>query len=73
MEFDYIMTSPLLPSHCGFFFMSLDVEYFGTVFSLFIDGCSAVSCDLGMLVRRSELKSYSATLSLNSSHFLKTL
>ena len=71
--FDYIMTSPLLPSHCGFFFMSLDVEYFGTVFSLFIDGCSAVSCDFGVFVR-SELKSScSATLSRNSSHFLKNL
>ena len=74
MEFDYIMTSPLLPSHCGVFFMSLDVEYLGTVFSLFIDGCSAVSCDFGVLVRRSKLESsYSATLSKKSSHFLKNL
>ena len=27
MEFDYIMSIPLLPSHCGFFLMPLDVDY----------------------------------------------
>ena len=67
------MTLPLLPSHCGFFFMYLDVEYFGTVFSLFIDGCSAVSCDFGVFVRNELKSSYSVTLSRNSSHFLKNL
>jgi len=27
MVFDYILSATLLPSHCGFFFMSLDVSY----------------------------------------------
>ena len=51
MRFDYIMSTPLLPSCFGYFFMSLDVEY--PVF--FISGCSAVSCDLGGFVRGGEL------------------
>ena len=27
MGFDYMMSVPFLLSHCGFFFMSLDVQY----------------------------------------------
>ena len=48
--------------------MSLDVEYFGTVFSLFIDGCSAISCTFGVLTRielnPSTLPSWSHSISL---------
>ena len=41
----------------GFFFMSLDVEYlFWWVPVCFTDGCSAVSCDLGLLVRGGKLR-----------------
>lgn len=51
MRFDYIMSTPLLPSCFGYFFMSLDVEC--PVF--FINACSAVSCDFGGLVSGGEL------------------
>ena len=57
MGFDYIVSDLLLPPHCGFFFISLDVEYiFWYVPIFFIDGSSAVSCDFGVLVRGGELK-----------------
>ena len=37
-----------------FLLMSLDVEYLFVVGLSFIDGCSAVSCDFGVLVRGGE-------------------
>lgn len=40
----------LLPFH-GFFFMALNLTPFWVDSSLFIDGCSAVTCDFGMLVK----------------------
>ena len=48
---------PSYPSHCGSLFMSLIVEgLFWLVPILFTDGCSAVSCDFGVIVRRVELR-----------------
>ena len=71
MGFDYITNVPLLLSCCGFFLV------FGCRISclvgssLFVDGCSAVSCDFGVFVRGGELKSfYSAILSLSFCHLL---
>ena len=57
MRFDYISSVPLLPS-CGLFFISLLVEdLFGSVaVFIFIDGCSTVTCDFGVLGRRGELR-----------------
>ena len=64
MGFDYIMKVPLLPSCCGFVFvfgcrLSSLVDL-----SLFFDGHSTVSCDLGVFIRGDKLKFlYSAILS----------
>ena len=63
MVFDFITIVPHLLSCCSF--LSLDIGYpFGRFQHLFVDGCSAVSCDLGVSVRRGEVTSfYSAILS----------
>ena len=52
MGFDCI-ASPSFLFHRGSFFMSLTVE---TLYGLFflIDGCSADSCDFGVLVKAGE-------------------
>lgn len=57
MGFDYVMSVFLLLSRCGFLIISLDVEYLFLIdFSLFSNGCSAVSCNFPVLMRRGELK-----------------
>ena len=54
-----ITSAPLLVSHCGYFFLSLDAGYFLAGSSLFlINSCLAVSCDFGVLVRRGELTKF---------------
>ena len=56
---DHITSAPLLVSHCGYFFLSLDAGYFLAGSSLFlINSCLAVSCDFGVLVRRGELTKF---------------
>lgn len=50
MGFDHIVSVPLLPFH-GFFFMALNLTPFWVDSVFFIDGCSAVTCDFGMLVK----------------------
>ena len=62
MGFGDIVSAHLLPS-CDFFCMPLDVEciyiYFFLVDSrlfFLIDGCSAVNCNFGVLMRRCELR-----------------
>ena len=45
MGFDYIVTVPFLPSHCGFFFVFGCRVYFLVGSSIFfVNGCSAVNC-----------------------------
>ena len=64
MGFDFIAIVPLVPSPCGFFFVFGCRVSFHSFQSVFVDGCSAVSCDFGVYVRRGELTSfYSAILS----------
>mgnify|MGYP007134192993 CR=1 FL=1 len=47
MRFDYIWKVPLLPSHCD---LSLDVQYL--FWQVPVNGCSAVSCDFVVFMRR---------------------
>ena len=55
----YLVGTPLLPSHCGFFFMPLDADdLFWQVPAFFINGCPAVSCDFGVSMRRGKLKAF---------------
>lgn len=57
MELDYIANLCLLPSHCGFFLMSLVAEYLLWQLLLFvINGRSADGCDFGALGREGELR-----------------
>ena len=57
MGFDYITSVPLQSSRCGFFFMYLYVGHRSwQVPIFFINGCSAVSCDFGVFMRRGEVK-----------------
>ena len=69
MGFDFIMIVPLLPSCAVNFSLSLGVRYLFwyvpafITFVVVVDGCSAVSCDFGVFVRRGVLTSfYSAIL-----------
>ena len=64
MGFDFIVIAPLLPSHCGFFFLfGCRVSFLVGSSVFLVDGCSAVSCDFGVFVRMRELPSfYSAIL-----------
>ena len=69
MGFVFIAIMPLLPSHCGFFFVfGCRVSFLvGPVLFVVVvvDGCSAVSCDFGISVRRGQLTSfYSAILQI---------
>ena len=66
MGFDFIMIVPLLLSYCGFFFVfGCRISFVVGSSIFFFDGCSPVSCDFGIFVRRGELMSfYSAILSL---------
>ena len=66
MGFDFIALAPLLLSRCGLFFVfGCRVSFFGRFQHFFVGGCSAVSCDFGVSIRRGELTSfYSAVLSL---------
>ena len=57
MGFDFIMIVPLLLSHYGFFFVFGCRVFFGRFqwgFFVVDDGYSAVSCDLGVFIRRGE-------------------
>ena len=56
ISFYFIEVCPLLPSRCGFFFVFGCRIYLLVSSSLCIvvDGCSAVSCDFGVSVRRHE-------------------
>ena len=55
---------PLLLSCCGFFFaLRRDVSFFGGIQHYLVDGCSAASCDFGVLPGEDEHASfYSAIL-----------
>ena len=44
MGFGYITSVPLIPSHCGFFFVSLDVEYLVLNRSLLEYNCFTILC-----------------------------
>ena len=55
MRFDYIAIAPLLPSHRDFFFVFGCRISFLVGSSLFVDGCSAVSCDFGVFVRGGQM------------------
>ena len=56
----YIMKAPLLPSWCGFLFVSGCGISFLVVCSLFC--CSAVGCNFGVFVWEGELKSFYSTI-----------
>ena len=59
MIFDFILIVPLLPSFCGFFFVfGGRISFFDRHQHFSDDGCSAVSCDSGVFVRKSELMSF---------------
>ena len=59
MGFEYIVTEPLLSSHWGLLFVfGCKVSFFGRFQHFFVDGCSVVSCDFGVLVRSVELTSF---------------
>ena len=61
---DFIMTVPLLPSHCGFFIaFGHAVSFIGVFQNLPVDGCSIASCNFDALAGRDERTSfYSAIL-----------
>ena len=72
IEFDVIVIVSLLPSHCGFFFVPGYKVCFSVGsrnFAVVVDGCSEVSCDFGVLVRRDDIIFfYSAILLVNCKH-----
>ena len=74
MGFYFIMIALLLPTHCGFFFvLGYRVSFLVGSSDFFVvnAGCSAVSCDSGVFVRRGELTSfYSAILPAKALFFL---
>ena len=77
MGFGFVAVVPFLPSCCGFFFVCgcrvSFLEVSSVLFCFLVDGCSAVSCDLGVFERRGELTSfYPAILPANQSRNLYT-
>ena len=62
MGFDYIMKVPLLRSHCGFLFAFGCRISFLVCSILFVNGCLAVSCDLGIFMRGDVLKFFYSTI-----------
>ena len=66
MGFDFIITVPLLPSHCGILPLDVWGIFYWYLSAFFVDGFSAVSCNFDVFVRRDELMSfYSTILSLS--------
>ena len=62
MGFAYITKVPLFPSHSSFFFVFGCRKSFLVFPSLFVNGCSAVSCDFGVFMREDELESFYSTI-----------
>ena len=64
MGFDFIMITPVLPSHFSFFFVfECGVSFFGEFQHFPVDGCSTASCSFGALTAGDEYMSfYSAIL-----------
>ena len=74
MGFDFIVISPLLPSHCGFSFVfGCGVSFFGEFQCLPVDDCSTVSCDSSALPRGSEHTSFYSQGHLNEMDDLSSL
>lgn len=68
----YIMTSLHIPSYCGFF-LSLVISYMFWYFLVyFAEGCLEVSCNFGVFISESEVKSYSTILSQNQRFLVDT-
>ena len=61
MGFDYVAKAFLLPSCCGFFVSEFEVSFLVSS-SLFVNGCSAISCDFDVFMRGGELKSFYSTI-----------
>lgn len=55
MGFDYFVKVPLLLSSCYFFVFMCRIPFL-VVLSLFVHGCSAVSCDVAIFVGRGKLE-----------------
>ena len=64
--FGFIVIVPLLLSHCGFSFVFACGYLFGEFQCLPVDDCSAVSCDSGVLERKSENMSFYSSISSQS-------
>ena len=64
MRFDFIMITPLLPSHFSFFFVfECWVSFFGEFQHSPVDGCSTACCNFGAFTAGDEHMSfYSAIL-----------
>ena len=59
MRLEFIMIVPLLPCHCGFFFVfGCGVSFFGGFQNLPIDGYSTASCNFGALAGGDEHSSF---------------
>ena len=68
--------SPLLPSCCGFSFaLGHGVYFFGGIQHSPVDGCSAASCNFGVLSGEDEHTSFYSTrqLKMENAHFLGAL
>lgn len=63
MRFDFVLIASILPSCSGSFFVSgCRIPFFGRFQYSFVCGCSALSYDFGVSIRRCELTYfYSAT------------
>ena len=80
MVFDFIVITPLLPSHCSFFFVfGCWVSFLGKFQHPSVYGCSTVSCNFGSVTRDERMSFYSAILNqkpkilystLNIRHFI---
>ena len=62
MGIDFITIAALLPSCCGFFVFGCRVSFLVGSSIFFVNRCSVVSCDFGVLVRRGELTSFYSTI-----------
>ena len=57
---------PLLPSCCGTFALGYEISFFGGIQHSPVDGCSAVSCNFGVLAGDEHTSFYSTILRAHS-------
>ena len=74
MGFDFIMIAPLLPSHCGFFFVfGCEISFFGGFLCLPVDGCSMAGCNFDVLIGGDEHTFFYSAIFFSSIQFSRSV